>query len=32
VGTALRQARIGDTYVDEIIIEKLLVEASDGAL
>jgi len=30
VGTALRQARIGDTYVDEIIIEKLLVEASDG--
>ena len=30
VGTALRQARIGDRYVDEIIIEKQLVEALTG--
>jgi L-amino acid N-acyltransferase YncA len=32
VGTASRQARIGDKYVDEIIIEKQLVEPSDRAV
>jgi RimJ/RimL family protein N-acetyltransferase len=32
VGTAVRHALIGGKYVDEIIIEKHLVEASDRAV
>jgi L-amino acid N-acyltransferase YncA len=32
VGTALRHARIGEKHVDEIIIEKQLVEASGKAV